>query len=265
LSRLASGRQVSGKSILMVALLCWLPCAAFAAGLQEYSARYSLYRNGKLAGKADFKLERQGEKWVFSTKGSGTHGLARVLRARDREYVEGVLDNGRFRPLRFEHEVTVAGIGSEWSALFDWPKDTVTVLQDNKTIELGLQGQALDGLSLKLEMQRLLRDGQVGSEGKLQFLLLDEDQVKQQTFRVLPGEMLETSLGCLETIPVERIRSATSTRFTRAWHAPALDYLTVRLEHGKTDGDQMEMRIAELQQAGQAVVPGTGCTGRQSG
>jgi len=249
------------RCIFILALLGSLPAATLASGLQEYSARYSLYRNGKLAGKADFRLEQQGDKWIMSTQGSGTHGMARVLRARDREYVEGVLEKDRFRPLRFEHEVTVAGIGNKWNALFDWPNDSVTVEQDNKTIELGLQGQALDGLSLKLEIQRRLRAG----DDDLSFLLLDEDQVKQQTFRLLPSEMLETSLGCLETIPVERVRSPTSTRYTRAWHAPALDYLTVRLEHGKTDGDQMEMRIAELQQAGQAVVPGTGCSGNHSG
>lgn len=81
----------------------------------------------------------------------------------------------------------------------------------------------------------------------------------------MPREKLETSLGCIDTIPVERVRSADSTRYTRAWHAPALDYLTVRLEHGKTDGDQMEMRIAELQQAGQKFTPGTGCSGLKSG
>ncbi len=257
------------KSVFMLAFLlyvslCVLASAStplLAAELQEYSASYSLYRNGKLAGKADMKLERQGDKWIMSTAGSGTHGLAGFLRARDREYVEGLVEDQRFIPLRFEHEVTVAGIGSHWKAEFDWPRDTVTVELDKKSIELKLQGQALDGLSLKLEMQRRLRAG----EDNMQFLLLDEDQIKQQNFRVLPGEMLETSLGCLETIPVERVRSAGSTRYTRAWHAPALDYLTVRLEHGKTDGDQMEMRIAELQQANQEFTPGTGCSGLKSG
>jgi hypothetical protein len=99
----------------------------------------------------------------------------------------------------------------------------------------------------------------------MNFWLVDEDEVKLQEFRVLPKEMLETSLGCLETIPVERIRSSESTRYTRAWHAPALQYLTVRLEHGKTDGDQMEMRIAELQMAGQPYTPGMGCSAHRSG
>lgn len=249
------------KILLILLVLSLLPFELLASDWQEYSARYSLYRNGKLAGKAEIQLQQEGERWTMSTEGNGTHGLARVLRAKDREFVSGRMVDGRFQPLRFEHKVSVAGIGNQWTAVFDWAADTVTVLNDNKSLKLDLQGQALDGLSLKLEMQRRLRAG----EDNMLFYLVDEDEIKQQEFRILPAEMLETSLGCLETIPVERIRSSDSTRYTRAWHAPALQYLTVRLEHGKTDGDQMEMRIAELQLAGKPYPPGMGCSAHQSG
>jgi hypothetical protein len=250
------------NKILLILLLLSLPSGQLlASDWQEYSARYSLYRNGKLAGKAEIKLQQDGDRWTMSTEGNGTHGLARVLRARDREFVQGRMVDGRFQPQRFERRVAVAGIGNQWTALFDWTADTVTIVNEGKSLKLDLQGQALDGLSLKLELQRRLRAG----EDNMQFWLVDEDEIKPQEFRVLPQEMLETSLGCLETIPVERIRSADSTRYTRAWHAPALQYLTVRLEHGKTDGDQMEMRIAELQLADQPFPPGRGCSARQSG
>lgn len=245
----------------ILAFLLLLPAKLPASGWQEYNARYSLYRNGKLAGKAEFRLHQEGDLWVMSTEGSGTHGLARLLRARDSEYVEGYFKDGRFQPLRFEHKVSVAGIGNQWSAVFDWPADTVTVDLGKKQVQLELQGQALDGLSMKLELQRRLRDG----DDNMNFMLVDEDVIKQQQFRILPRVMLETSLGCLETIPVERVRSPESSRYTRAWHAPELDYLTVRVEHGKTDGDHMEMRITELQQGDKLFQPGTGCSARQSG
>ena len=237
------------------------PAELWASELQEYSARYSLYRNGKLAGKADVELRNEDARWIMSTVGNGTHGLARFLRATDREYVEGQLQDGRFIPLRFERDFSVAGIGNRWTAVFDWPSDKVTIEAGQKTLELDLQGEALDGLSLKLELQRRLRSRQENMD----FLLVDEDEVKQQSFRILPTEMLETSLGCFETIPVERVRSPESKRYTRAWHAPALGYLTVRLEHGKTDGDHMEMRIAKLQLADQPFTAGLACSARQSG
>ncbi len=238
-----------------------VPAQSAASDWQEYGARYSLYRNGKLAGKAEIRLQQEGERWTMSTEGNGTHGLARVLRVKDRELVQGRMVDGRFRPQRFEHRVSVAGIGNSWTALFDWEADTVTVVSGDESLRMDLRGRALDGLSLKLEMQRRLRAG----EDDMRFWLVDEDEIKMQEFRVLPREMLETSLGCLETIPVERIRSADSTRYTRAWHAPALQYLTVRMEHGKTDGDHMEMRIAELQLDHKDYPPGMGCSALQSG
>ena len=54
------------------------------------------------------------------------------------------------------------------------------------------------------------------------FWMVDEDEIKEQQFRILESEWLETSLGCLETIPVERVRT-NSKRYTRAWHAPGTE------------------------------------------
>ncbi len=247
--------------VLSLALSLMLPANLLADDWQEYSARYSVYRNGKLAGKAEFKLQQQDDVWIMSTEGQGTHGLARVLHVRGHESVEGRFKNGFFQPLNFEHKVSVAGIGSQWTALFDWPADTVTINADKNPNQLGLQGQALDGLSLKLELQRRLRAG----EDNMNFLLVDDEQIKDQEFRVLPKVMLETSIGCLETVPVERIHPEKSKRYTRAWHAPDLEYLTVRLEHGKTGGDHLEMRITELQLANQPFKPGKGCSAHHSG
>ena len=189
------------KTLLHITALMFLTVSAsvLASGWSEYEARYSLYRNGKLAGKVEMTMTREGDEWTISTQGNGTHGIARLLRAKDKERVVGTFKDGKFFPSQFEHRISVAGIGSEWSAQYDWANDTVMVDYDKKTFPLPLEGAALDGLSLKMEIQRRLREG----DDNMQYLLLDEDEIKQQNFRVLPTETLETSLGCLETIPVE--------------------------------------------------------------
>ena len=147
---------------------------------------------------------------------------------------------------------------TEWSAEFNWPDSQVDLIEGKNRITLDMGPGALDALSLKLEMQRRLRD----RETNLDFFLVDEDEIKDQTFQLLNSERLETSLGCLETLPVERVRK-NSTRYTRGWHAPALEYITVRMEHGKTDGDHMEMRISELILDGKTVEPKPGCAALQ--
>jgi len=232
---------------------------AAAPVLRPYRARYAVYRNGKLTGKADVALLRQGEHWVIRSEGSGTHGLARILAARDDEEVFGRLFDGRFRPERYTRHTRVAGIDDHWQMTFDWPASRVSIVHDrDDPLVLDMVGHSLDPLSLKLEMRRRL--SQPGSP--LQFHMVEEDEIDEQNFRLLPLEWMETSLGCLRTAPVEKIRT-NSKRYTRAWHAPELDFIEVRVEHGKTGGNHLEMRITELTLGRDEVVPRPGCAALQ--
>jgi hypothetical protein len=241
--------------VLTAALVC---VSSLSADWKPYEARYALYRNGKLAGKVEISLTRQGDQWIMRSEGNGTHGLARILRAKDTENVVGHFEDGKFFPQHYSSHTRVAGIDNEWSAEFDWTSNIVEITEGKNHLSLDMGPGALDALSLKLEMQRRLRDQEPG----LNFFLVDEDEIKDQEFRSLRAERLETSLGCLYTLPVERVR-VNSTRYTRGWHAPDLDYITVRMEHGKTDGDHMEMRISELVVDGKQVEPQPGCAALQ--
>jgi hypothetical protein len=121
-------------------------------------------------------------------------------------------------------------------------------------------GDSLDPLSLKLAMrQRLAR-----ADSALDFQMVEEDEIEEVDFRLLTPERMETSLGCLQAIPVEKIR-LNSRRYTRAWHAPDLDYIELRLEHGKTGGNHLEMRITELTLDGVEIEPRPGCASLQTG
>lgn len=240
-------------------LLAIAVASSLYADWQPYQAQYAVYRNGKLIGKAEVTLELQGEHWSMRSEASGTHGMARLLRARDNEYSDGSLYQGRLRPLQYRHQTRIAGGDDAWSASFDWQAGSVNIAKGRKgkdKLTLDMGAGALDALSLKLEMARRLRD----NDSNMTFLLVDDDEIKEQTFRVLPSVYLATSLGCLRTTPVERVRPD-STRYTRVWHAADLEFISVRMEHGKTDGDQIEMRIMELVVGQQQVQPRTGCVG----
>ncbi|MEJ8569653.1 DUF3108 domain-containing protein [Elongatibacter sediminis] len=257
-------RLLSALPALLV-LLSLLPHPARAEGWLAYEARYAVYRNGKLAGKAEFTVEPTGEagEWTIRSEASGTHGMARLLRARDVEHTIGRIRDGRFWPEQFTHHTTIAGIDDRWTADFDWQSGRVFIAEGKERRELDLGEHPLDGLSLKLELQQRLRNGTgSGFNENLVFRLVDDDEIKEQTYRMRERERLETSLGCLDTIPVERVRTG-SKRYTRAWHAPNLEYVTVRMEHGKTGGNHMEMRITELVLDGEPVAPQAGCTAYQ--
>jgi len=250
--------------LLPALLLLGFPAPVWAAeniaDVHPYSARYSLYRNGKLAGKVEIELRQQGNQWTISSEGSGTHGLGKILGAVDLEKVSGHLEQGRFRPDRYTRHTRVAGIDDQWSAAFDWRAGNVSVVHDeDEPFELAMIGESLDPLTLKLEMRRRLAT----PEPDLQFQMVEEDEIDEQNFRILRSEWLETSLGCLQTTPVEKIRH-NSKRYTRAWHAPELANIEVRVEHGKSGGNHMEMRITELTLGDVKVIPRAGCSSKQA-
>lgn len=231
-----------------------------ATPLRPYDARYAIYRNGKLTGKVEVTLSQQGERWVIRSAGSGTHGLARILAASDNEEVHGRLQEGHFRPIRYLRHTRVAGIDDRWNVDFDWDTRKVSIVHDrDEPLVLDMVGDSLDPLSLKLEMRRRLPR----AEAPLHFQMVEEDEIDEQNFRLLPHEWMETSLGCLLTAPVEKVRH-NSKRYTRAWHAPALDHIEVRVQHGKTGGTDLELRITELTLDGVDVTPRPGCAALQA-
>lgn len=263
-------RGAAALAAVLAAVLAALLAAPLAAqaeqgyALQPHAARYAIYRNGKLTGKAEVALERHGERWIIRSDGSGTHGLARILAARDNEDVAGRLIDGRFRPDRYRRHTRVAGIDDRWTVDFDWDQRRVSIAHDGGApllLDMGSPGMddALDPLSLKLEMRQRLS----GPAPELQFQMVEEDEIDEQSFRILASEWLETSLGCLATVPVEKIRHS-GKRYTRAWHAPELNFIEVRLEHGKTDGNHLEMRITELTLDGVEFAPRPACAALQS-
>ena len=68
------------------------PASAAETVMEPYSARYAVYRNGKLQARAEFLLQQQGDTWVLKSESIGTHGMARVLKFRDYEFTEGHFD-----------------------------------------------------------------------------------------------------------------------------------------------------------------------------
>ena len=243
--------------MMCIAGLIWADLAA--ADIQPYSARYSIYRNGKLTGKAEITFHQQDENWVIESESNGTHGLGLSLGAADSENAVGRILNGHFVPDTYSRHTRLAGMADQWSARFDWDAQSVEITQGNDIRTLDLGQTALDPLSLKLEMRQRLDD----PNPDLTFRMVQKDEIDEQNFRILGAVKLETSLGCLATTPVEKV-SINGTRFTRVWHAPSLDHVAVRIEHGKMGGNHLEMRITELNLAGNAIVPQPGCWALQS-
>jgi len=240
-------------------LLTLLFAASLNADWRPYRALYEVYRNGKLTGEVQVAYEQNGERWSISSEGTGTRGMARFLRAKENEYAEGSLTQGRFRPISYSYFKRMAGNDDVWTAGFDWENGTVEITSGRNTLTLDTDRNTVDALSLKLELRRRLRD----HDPDLVFMEVDNDKVKKMVYRVLDPEEIDTALGCLRTTPVERIELG-RTRYSRSWHAQNLDFIMVRLEHGKSNGDDIEFRISQLEFGQLQIEPAPACATKQA-
>lgn len=244
-------------SRLLPVLAVVVAAPALAASLPpDHVAHYEVVRNGKPTGEMEQRFEAVNGHWKMSSSTRGTRGVARLLGIDARDHAHGAVRNGAAVPGGFEHEASVPGRDQVWSARFDAAGKQVIVHHADGEQTLPLQGPAWDPLGAQLA----LRDAARGGRGEWTVHVVDENEVEVHRYRAGAAERVDTPLGCFEAVPVERVREQ-STRYTRVWLAPALDWLPVRFEHGKTDGSHTDARLQSLQRAGHALPAEAHCEG----
>lgn len=245
----------SGRPLLALFLLIATP--ALAAGVPPaYVATYEVARNGKPTGEMEQRFNAADGTWQMSSNTRGTRGVARLLGIDARDEARGTVRGDRLQPGRFEHHASVPGRDQAWVATFDLPVKQVIVRHEDGEQVLPLDGPAWDPLSVQLALRDAAREG----KGELTLSVVDEDKIEMQRYRTGAAERVDTPLGCFEAVPVERVREQ-STRYSRVWLAPSLDWLPVRFEHGKTDGAHTDARLQSLQRTGQAHSGQANCSG----
>lgn len=106
------------------------------------------------------------------------------------------------------------------------PPRVVNVSEEEKT-EYDIHKDTLD------EMTLLLTAGCALEEGAREYQATSAygDDLREHRFRVIDEETIDTPLGKLDTLLVEKKRDKDSERRTIFWVAPALDYMVVRAKH----------------------------------
>ena len=76
---------------------------------------------------------------------------------------------------------------------------------------------------------------------------MSRGKTKQYDYRVVAEEVLETAIGPLNVVKVEKITEGDDDRQITVWLATDWDYLIVKLQQSQ-DGDshQLELRSAEV-------------------
>jgi hypothetical protein len=98
----------------------------------------------------------------------------------------------------------------------------------------------LDQHSLTLA---LLEDLRAGKGPQFVYKIINKGRLETYTFKRVGEQKLDTSLGKLDTVRIDRIRESSDGRSTRIYFAKSLDYAPVLIQELNSKGDNIEMRI----------------------
>ncbi|MGH8610736.1 MAG: DUF3108 domain-containing protein [Gammaproteobacteria bacterium] len=227
---------------MLLGLLLIFPLGAETAGPTAtpapFAVAYSLSTHGLRFATMTRHLSRQADgDYIFESQSRAT-GLAKLI-------VPGqITEQSRWNVAGnqiYSRSYSYVRTGSEPKSItvrFDWSNGLILGSNGTETWRLDARSGLLDKLSYQLA---IMSDLQAGKR-LLEYTFVDEDEIKVYRFATVGEEVLETPIGKLKTLKLERTNEKPN-RFTTLWCAPALRYLPVRLDkrkNGATDTAMIE-------------------------
>ncbi|MCB1650358.1 MAG: DUF3108 domain-containing protein, partial [Pseudomonadales bacterium] len=107
---------------------------------------------------------------------------------------------GDIQPLHYRYDQS--GISSSREAIdFDWTQGRAHSSNDDGSWDFDISSGMLDKLSYSV---RLAEDLQQTDQTEFHYTVLDEDDIKEHVYRISAEEVLDTRLGKLNTVKIER-------------------------------------------------------------
>lgn len=228
--------------LFTLALLCG---QAHAFDIKPFVASYTAdWKQLPVSGSAERRLEKgDADQWHLIFKAS--------------MLVAGLTEESRFTykdetmlPVRYNYERSGLGSGKKVEQTFDWSAKQLSGDNNGKAVKQTLNKGLLDKSTYQLALQRDVANGLKS----MSYQVFDADEVETYDFRVLGEEMVETKVGQIDAIKVERVRDPTQTsRRTTLWFAKDWDYLLVALNQVEKDGKEYQIMLKDGTVDGQSV------------
>ncbi|MDY7218976.1 DUF3108 domain-containing protein [Denitrificimonas sp. JX-1] len=223
------------RAILLTLAAVLLPASLMATELKPFSASYTAdWKQLPFSGKAERSLKQQEDgTWKLDFSAS-------MLVAGLNETSWLTLVNNDIQPQKYRYSRKGMGKSKKIKQDFDWQTKRVTGNDRGKPLEATLLAGVQDKSSYQLALQRDVADGKTS----MSYQVLDGDELDTYDFRVLGEETVETMVGSVDAIKVERVRDPTqSKRITILWFAKDWDYLLVRLQQVEKDGKEYQIML----------------------
>lgn len=220
------------------------PQALAAAPVDPFNLKFQVTRNGTVLGVNNVQLKQSKPGvWDFSGAIVGTDGLAMLAGATVNERSILTAPKGQWEIYSSLLETKVA-----------WRRDVKSITRQadgsgyqykdhKKSVIIPFQPGLLDQHSVTLA---LISDLQAGKGPTFQYQTIVKGKVETYTFRRVGEQILETALGRLDTVKIERVRQTGNGKSTLIWFAGGKNYLPVKFQDLNAKGDRIEMKIIAI-------------------
>lgn len=241
---LAAGAQQSAPQLQSAAQAQ----STTAAAPRPFVATYAVSYRGIGAGSITFRFSQEGtsNRYVFEIH-PHPNALARLFISRsavERSVMQIGPEPGphSVQPLRWILDDGKSGNEKDGQLQFDWAGGLVTGEVEGRHIELPIEPGLQDRSSIQISVSTsLLRGVEPGT-----IPMIDDDRIKRYDYVRKQASALDTKLGRLDTLVYESTRAG-SSRMSRFWLVPELDFLPARAEQIRKGKLETVMTLTALE------------------
>ena len=226
-------------------LAALLPAVASATVPRPYTARYEVLRNGDRLGEATIRFAAlPNGRYDFTSSTRGSDGLAAMLGVSIDERSILRWQGDRPETVAYSFAQKIGWKDKQRGLKVDAANGRVTSTDKGQEIALPYQAGVLDRHAVSIA---LMQDLSSGRSGDLDYTVADRRAVQQQRFRTAGNASVQTPMGTVDAIRVDRVRDSGDGRSTQFWLSARHNYVPVRMLQKEPDGESIEMRIISLQ------------------
>lgn len=211
--------------------------------LRPFKADFVLEWKGMNAASAQLELTRQAPgRYTYVSRNTARGIFRAVLPGELVQTSQLRLEDGQIQPLSYRGDDGTKDTRRDVSLDFDWQRQRVSGIAEQKPVDLPLQPGMQDIMSVQIALIYDLVAGRTPTG----YTLIDKDRVKEYVYSSEGSARIETAAGMLDTL-IWSSHRPDADRVTRVWYAPSLGFSPVKAE--RRDGDKLEwsMRLVSLQ------------------
>ncbi len=236
-------KPLTAMRIFYMFLLCLAavrPTFAVEPPIPGFSATYHLQRGTLTLGETVRVLKPDADgAYVFESEIHSTGFAALFLKDKVIERSVFRFQDQRVIPLEYLYSRSGGKKERHTHQKFDWQARQVTELREPKAAAVPIPEDALDKHVYQIQIMLDLAAGKSG----LEYTVIDRAKVKAYEISIIGEETLNTKLGTLETVIVQRKKDGVETTL---WCAKNLHFLPVQISQVEKDGSSYKAKIKAL-------------------